>query len=114
MYSGAVVCCWVLRRNRGDIADEEDACEVSIGSDVGVIVESLLRGCLLGIVLSACRDLVKVLRLEDADDGVVGCWVGWSDVSIGIVVICSEFEVSSDVSCIGCRFGYNSFCHGCI
>ena len=40
-----------------------------------------------------------VLRLDDVDDGVVGCWVGWIGVSIGIVVIFSECSSGFAVNC---------------
>ena len=42
---------------------------------------------------------MNVLRLEDVDDGVVGCWVGWIGVSMGIVVICSESNSRFAVTC---------------
>ena len=40
-----------------------------------------------------------VLRLDDVDDGVVGCLVGWIGVSIGIMVIVSECNSGFAVTC---------------
>ena len=50
-YSGATGCCWKFRRNCGDVVDEDDGCDDLIAVGVDMDGVSLLRGCLLGIVI---------------------------------------------------------------